>query len=153
MPILLLTTKLFLEMMIALNLFNKNHLLNFILMSLIDFYISGGAEYMHVMTIILLVNIALIIYVAFFNAHKKVIHDKWIETIKQLGGFALAWGAFSTLVGLFQAFGDLSTSQEVLPFQVIMGGLKVALITVLYGFCVFHFSIFAVIIMRLTRKD
>jgi flagellar motor component MotA len=140
-------------MMIALNLFNQNHLLNFILMSLIDFYISGGVEYMHVMTIILLLNIALIIYVSVFNAQKKVIHDKWIETIKQLGGFALAWGAFSTLVGLFEAFGDLSTSQEVLPFQVIMGGLQVALITVLYGFCVFHFSIFAVIILRLTKKD
>lgn len=122
-------------------------------MSLSDFYISGGIEYMHVMTIILLLNIVLIIYVALFNAQKKVIHDKWIETIKQLGGFALAWGAFSTLVGLFQAFGDLSTSQEVLPFQVIMGGLQVALITVLYGFCVFHFSIFAVIILRLTRKE
>lgn len=108
---------------------------------------------MHVMTIILMLNIALIIYVAFFNAQKKVIHDKWIETIKQLGGFALAWGAFSTLIGLFQAFDSLEASEEILPFQVIMGGLKVALITVLYGFCVFHFSIFAVIILRLTRKE
>ncbi len=122
-------------------------------MSLIDFYISGGVSYMHVMTFILLLNIALIIYVAFFNAQKKVIHDKWIETIKQLGGFALAWGAFSTLVGFFEIFRDLSSVVEVLPFQVIMGGLQVALITVLYGFCVFHFSIFAVIILRLTRKE
>jgi hypothetical protein len=122
-------------------------------MSLSDFYISGGAEYMHVMTLILLLNIALVIYVAFFNVQKKVIHDKWIETIKQLGGFALAWGAFSTLIGLFQAFDSLEASKEVLPFQVIMGGLKVALITVLYGFCVFHFSIFAVIILRLTKKS
>jgi hypothetical protein len=122
-------------------------------MSLIDFYISGGAEWMHVMTFILLLNLALIIYVAFFNAQKKVIHDKWIETIKQLGGFALAWGAFSTLVAFFQIFKDLSSIREILPFQIIMGGLKVALITVLYGFCVFHFSIFAVIILRLTRKE
>ena len=122
-------------------------------MSLSDFYVSGGVEYMHVMTFILLLNMALIIYVAFFNAQKKVIHDKWIETIKQLGGFALAWGAFSTLVGLFQAFDSLASMKEVVPFQVIMGGLKVALITVLYGFCVFHFSIFAVIILRLTRKE
>ncbi len=122
-------------------------------MNLSDLYVAGGLEYMHVMTFILLLNMALIIYVAFFNAQKKVIHDKWIETIKQLGGFALAWGAFSTLIGLFQAFDSLEASKEVLPFQVIMGGLKVALITVLYGFCVFHFSIFAVIILRLTRKD
>lgn len=122
-------------------------------MSLSEFYVSGGVGYMHIMTIILLLNIALIGYVAFFNAQKKVIHEKWIETIKQLGGFALAWGAFSTLVGLFQAFGDLSAMKEILPFQVIMGGLQVALITVLYGFCVFHFSIFAVIILRLTKKD
>jgi flagellar motor component MotA len=121
-------------------------------MSFSDFYVAGGSEYMHVMTLILIVNVALIIYVAYFNLQKKEIHAKWIETIKQLGGFALAWGAFSTLVGLFQAFGDLETIQEVLPFQVIMGGLKVALITTLYGFGVFHFSLFAVIILKLTKK-
>lgn len=107
---------------------------------------------MHVLTIILILNMGLIAYVIYGQVKKEEVHAKWLETIKQLGGFALAWGAFSTLVGLFQAFGDLSTMKEVLPFQVIMGGLQVALITSLYGFGVFHFSIFAVILLKLTRK-
>jgi biopolymer transport protein ExbB/TolQ len=105
------------------------------------------------LTIMLLLNIGLIIYVAYFNASKRAIHVKWLETIKQLGGFALAWGAFSTLIGLFQAFNALEASREVIPFQVIMGGLKVALLTSLYGFAIFHLSFFAVIILRLTRKE
>lgn len=121
-------------------------------MSISDFYISGGVIYMHPLTIILFLNIVLIGYVIYSQVQKNEIHAKWIETIQQLGGFALAWGAFSTLVGLFQAFGDLESSKEVLPFQVIMGGLKVALITTLYGFGVFHFSIFAVILLKLTKK-
>ena len=118
-----------------------------------EFHIVGGPEYMIPLTIILLLNIALILYVAYFNLNKKVIHSKWLETIKQLAGFALAWGAFSTLIGLFQAFGALEASKDVLPFQVIMGGLKVALITSLYGFGIFHFSIFSVIILTLTKKE
>lgn len=121
-------------------------------MSIIDFHITGGIEYMLPMTIILLLNIGLVVYVIYGQVQKNEIHTKWLETIQQLGGFALAWGAFSTLIGLFQAFGDLETSKEILPFQVIMGGLKVALITTLYGFGVFHFSIFAVIILKLTKK-
>lgn len=105
------------------------------------------------LTIILLINICLIVYVAYFNLNKKSIQTKWLETIKQLGGFALAWGAFSTLIGLFYAFGALEASKEVIPFPVIMGGLKVALITSLYGFGIFHFSFLAIIILRLTKKD
>ena len=118
-----------------------------------EFHIAGGPEYMVPLTFILLLNIALIVYVAYFNLNKKVIQMKWLETIKQLGGFALAWGAFSTLIGLFQAFDALEASQDVVPFPMIMGGLKVALITTLYGFAIFHFSFFALIILRLTKKE
>lgn len=121
-------------------------------MSIVDFHITGGLEYMLVLTFILILNIGLIVYVIYGQVRKEEVHAKWLETIKQLGGFALAWGAFSTLVGLFQAFRDLAVTKEILPFQVIMGGLEVALITSLYGFGVFHFSIFAVIILKLTKK-
>lgn len=121
-------------------------------MSIVDFYISGGLEYMHVLSAILLLNIVLIVYVIYGQVRKEEVHAKLFETIQQLGGFALAWGAFSTLVGLFQAFSDLAMMKETLPFQVIMGGLKVALITSLYGFGIFHFSILAVIILKLTKK-
>jgi len=121
-------------------------------MSISEFYISGGPEYMHMLTIILILNIGLIAYVIYGQVRKEEVHAKWLETIQQLGGFALAWGAFSTLVGLFQAFDSLEASKEILPFQVIMGGLKVALITTLYGFGVFHFSIFAVILLKLIKK-
>lgn len=118
-----------------------------------ELHLVGGPNFMIPLTIILLLNITLIIYVAYFNVNKRTIHAKWLETIKQLGGFALAWGAFSTLIGLFQAFNALEASKEVIPFQVIMGGLKVALITSLYGFAIFHLSFFAVIILRLTKKE
>jgi biopolymer transport protein ExbB/TolQ len=46
---------------------------------------------------------------------------------------------------LFFAFGDLERMKETLPFNVIMGGLKVALITTLYGLIIFLISLFSFI--------
>lgn len=119
-------------------------------MNIIDFHLIGGLPYMALLTLVLIINIGLIIYTF---TRKESLDSKWIATIKQLAGFALAWGAFSTLVGLFQAFGDLERTQDIIPFNNIMGGLKVALITVLYGLGIFLFSHLCLIGLKLTKKE
>jgi len=110
-----------------------------------DIYLAGGAQFMHVMTLIFLINLGLIIYVLLTRLQKKKINQNTLEAIRQLGGLALAWGVFSTVIGLFFAFGDLERMKETLPFNVIMGGLKVALITALYGLIIFLISLFSFI--------
>ena len=62
-----------------------------------------------------------------------------------------AFGAFGTLVGLFFAFGALEAMKETLPFNVISGGLKVALIAVLYGLIVYIITLIAYIILKLLK--
>lgn len=119
-------------------------------MSIIDFHLIGGLPYMALLTIVLITIIGLMIYSI---VRKETLNPKWIEAIKQLAGFALAWGTFSTLVGLFQAFGDLEQTQDIIPFNVIMGGLKVALITALYGFGIFLFTHVCLIVLKLTKKE
>ena len=119
-------------------------------MSIIDFHLIGGLPWMVLLSLVLLVILALIIY-SFIQ--KENFSPKWFEAIKQLGVFALAFGAFSTLVAFFQAFSDLEQMQEQLPFNVIMGGLKVALITVLYGFGIFLFSQSALIILKFMNRQ
>lgn len=117
--------------------------------SLSELYSSGGTIWMHPITLLFLINVGIAVYVLLSWINKKQWLMKWIEAIKQLGGLAVAWGAFATLVGLFQAFGALEESKDVIPFQVIMGGLKVALITVLYGLIVFCISQLVYILFKL----
>ncbi len=115
----------------------------------IDTYIAGGVEYMHPITILLLVNVGIIGYVVYNLMSQKAINPNWIEAVKHIGGFAAAFGTFGTLVGLFLAFNALEQSAQAIPFQVIMGGLKVALITVLYGLIVFFLSMVGYLVLKL----
>ena len=119
-----------------------------------DIYVSGGRVFMHPLSLILFINLGLIIFVVITKLQKKQLNKNFLEAIRQLGGLALAWGAFSTLIGLFFAFDDLEGMKETLPLYVIMGGLKVALITVLYGLIIFIFSLISFIGLRsMTNKS
>ena len=120
--------------------------------NLINTYIAGGPAYMHPITLLFLFNLGVITYVIFNHLKKKSIDKKWIETIKHVGGLALAAGTIGTLVGLFLAFDALEASKEVIPFPVIMGGLKVALINILYGLFIFFISMIVYVSMKLKIK-
>jgi len=113
-----------------------------------DIYVAGGTFFMHPLTFLLLINLGLIIFVIITRLQKKKLNKNFLEAIRQVGGLALAYGALSTLVGLFWAFDALEGMKETLPLNVIMGGLKVALITVLYGLIIFIFSLISFIGLR-----
>jgi biopolymer transport protein ExbB/TolQ len=117
-------------------------------MNLIEFHVMGGIMFMLPLALLFASNLVLIGVAAFREATPKL-----LEIIKQIGLFALAWGAFGTLVGLFQAFGDISTMSQALPMQVISGGLKVALITVLYGFGIYLFTLAALTVLAAQKKS
>lgn len=117
-----------------------------------EYHIMGGIVFMVPIFIMLLTIFGIIIYVSSTMIRNKVINLKWLEAIKHIGSFAAIWGTFSTLIGLFQAFGALERAEDIIPFQVIMGGLKVGLITVLYGLIVFCISQLAYIILKLVVR-
>lgn len=122
-------------------------------MSILDLHREGGMVYMTPLTIVFLINLGLIFYAFYVKMQHKAIQERLLETIKQLGGFALAFGAFGTLIGLFFAFGSLSEMSEALPLSTIMGGLKVALYTTIYGFIIFIVTQGAVLVLRLVGKS
>jgi hypothetical protein len=121
--------------------------------TLSELYSSGGTMWMHPITLCLIAIVCLVVYIITLQLQKRQIHTMLMEAIKQIGVLALAWGTFSTIAGFFQAFGALEEIKEMLPFQVIMGGMKVALITVLYGLIIFILSILAYIILKLSVKN
>ena len=107
---------------------------------------------MYLIDLTAIINLAIAGYIVFTIIKGRPMPVKLLEIFKHVGGFALAWGAFSTLVGLFFAFGSLEEMTETLPFNVISGGLKVALITVLYGMVVYMLTLLAYIGFQFTRK-
>lgn len=116
-------------------------------------HIEGGPPYMLPLLLLLILNIGIFIYILIAMIQKKQFNPKWLEALKQIGGLAAAYGTFGTLIGLFFAFNALEAMEEMIPLQVIMGGLKVALITVLYGLTIFCLSFLAYIVLKLTSQS
>jgi len=119
-----------------------------------DLLIEGGLSYMLPLALMLVLNLIFIVLALISKMANKEISEFNLEFIKQLGLLAFVWGIFSTMVGFYQAFSDLSQMTEALPFPVIMGGLKVALITALFGSIVFIISMSAYLGLRwMTKKS
>ena len=97
------------------------------------FFVEGGPSAMIILTVLL---IALL--VAAWKA------PKWV---KEIGISALVAGVFFTLVGLTQMFNAIHTFGHI-SFSVTCGGLKVALITAIYGLCIYFLSL----IIRIIQK-
>ncbi len=122
--------------------FNSSHDLN----------IQGGMPFMVVLNALLFVNIALMLYVIIAFISEKSVDSRLLGAIKQIGGLAAAWGTWSTILGLFFAFDAIEASEEVIPFRVICGGLKVAVITVLFGLIIYCHALLGYIGLNLARK-
>lgn len=115
---------------------------------MINFHLQGGPLYMIPLSIMLLINIFLMVRVVLKKGKDGTVQTDSIELIRQIGLLALAWGVFATVIAFFAAFSDLSKSGDSIPFEVIMGGLSVALITALYGLAIFLFSLSGFLIFR-----
>lgn len=118
-----------------------------------EMHIVGGVEWVTPITLLLLVDIGIVVYIIFSRIRKKEVSHRLLESVKQVGGLAAAFGTLGTLAAFFMAFNALEASQEIIGFQIIMGGMKVALITVIYGLLVFCLSLIAYILLKVTSKN
>ena len=87
-------------------------------------------------------SVLTILLVALFFAAWKA--PRWV---KEIGIAALVVSVFWTLLGLAQAFDTIQTVGDV-PQAVLAGGLKVCLISVLYGLIVYFISL----VIRVIQK-
>ncbi|MEK6781361.1 MAG: MotA/TolQ/ExbB proton channel family protein [Bacteroidota bacterium] len=121
--------------------------------SFLSLHFEGGPPFMFPLLLLFVLNIGIFIYILIAMIQKKPFNPKWLEAIKQIGGLAAAYGTFGTLIGLFFAFDALEALEVMIPLQVIMGGLKVGLVTVLYGLIIFCLSLLAYIILKLASRN
>ena len=101
--------------------------------SIADYFVMGGLGGMIIITILLIC-----LLLAAWKA------PRWV---KEIGIGALVFSIFWTLLGLAQAFDTIQTVGDV-PQAVLAGGLKVCLISVLYGLIVYFISL----VIRVIQK-
>ena len=119
---------------------------------MINLHIEGGVQYMVPLSILLITNLALIGYALYKRYGKHIGTDNYFQLIHHVSLLALVWGVLSTSLGLFQALGYLAKTDTTLPLNVIMGGLRVAMITAIYGMIIFLISRLALIFLKPWKK-
>lgn len=107
-------------------------------------FIEGGALFMSILTIVLIVLLAWAIYHFLPVILKKGVSlaktKERLKHIKTIGSFALIFGILGQLIGLYQAFGVIQQIGDVSP-ALLAGGLKVSMITTLYGMAIYLVSL------------
>lgn len=115
--------------------------------TLINRFMEGGVIFMSLILICLLTSL-FFTFKSFMNL--KTAPDAAMNTlqlIKDCGAIAVAVGVMGTLIGLISAFDIIEATGPVAP-QIMVGGLKVALLCPLFGLFTFGVSRLASLIIR-----
>lgn len=98
---------------------------------------------MGILTILLFVVVIVSIYFLYVIVKKEYkdldLTLKRLKLIKATGTFALVTGILGQLIGLYSAFSQIQKAGAVSP-EILMGGLRVSMITTLYGMIIFLIS-------------
>ena len=113
-------------------------------------FYEGSALFMSILTIVLIVLLAWAIYHFLPVILKKDISSsktrERLKHIKTIGSFALVLGILGQLIGLYEAFGAIQQMGDVSP-ALLAGGLKVSMITTIYGVAIYLVSLILWIIL------
>lgn len=110
---------------------------------MVDLFYMGGPLFMGILTIIFLIILAMAVYRGKGIVKGEIPYETTfryrLAHIKAVGVFALVVGILGQLVGLYDAFSYIEQAGNVSP-ALLAGGLKVSMITTLYGIFIFLVS-------------
>ncbi len=118
-----------------------------IISQLTDRLNEGGALFMYT-TLLILVAILVLLVKAFM---KPATNDKTIAIVKHLSLFVLVWGFTGQMIGLIGAFDAIQIQGEIAP-AVLAGGIRVAILSPLFGMIVFLIARLGIIILTWLKK-
>ncbi len=99
---------------------------------------------MGILTSLLVVMLAVSIYfllgISSGKAREKTNFRHQLTYIKSVGLFTMITGILGQLIGLMQAFKAIEQVNDISP-AILAGGLKVSMITTLYGILIYLLSI------------
>jgi len=101
-------------------------------------FYQGGAAFMGVLTLLLLVLLVWNVYhlVVYSRKDRELTLLRKLKQGRSIGLFALVFGVLGQMLGLFQAFGVLREVSDISP-SVIWGGVRVSMIATLYGIMIY----------------
>jgi len=108
---------------------------------------EGGPVFMYISLILLIVIIALLIR-AFL---KPAARQKTITVVSSISLFVLVWGFLGQMIGLITAFDAIEAAGDISP-SMLAGGLKIAILSPLFGMVVFLIARIGIIILNLLKK-
>ncbi len=107
---------------------------------MIELFQMGGILFMSILTI----ELALVI---FFTVKSWIAKEGKVSMIKSVGLLAAITGILGQLIGLFSAFEAIQEIGAVSP-AMLAGGLKVSMITTMYGIMIYIVSLIMSLIIK-----
>jgi flagellar motor component MotA len=123
----------------------------FLGLTLFDRFLEGGVLFMSLILICLLMSIFFTVKSILKIKTDKEVSKKILKHISDSGTLGLALGVMGAFLGLISAFDVLEASGGAEP-AIIAGGLKVALLSPLFGLLTFSVSKLAILILRIIQK-
>lgn len=107
-------------------------------------FYMGGPLFMGILTALLAAILALAVWFALAVATGRAREMKHfphrLTYLRSLGLFTMITGILGQLIGLLLAFRAIEEASDISP-AIVAGGLKVSMITTLYGIGIYLFSI------------
>jgi len=108
---------------------------------------EGGPLFMYTTLFILIVIIALLIR-GFIKIEAR---PKTITLVSSVSLFVLVWGFLGQMIGLITAFDAIEAAGDISP-SMLAGGLKIAILSPLFGMVVFLIARIGIIILNILKK-
>jgi hypothetical protein len=108
---------------------------------------DGGPVFM--VPILFLLILSIIIFVKALISPKD---DRLESLLKEVGLLALIWGLIGQCIGLISAFDAIESVGQVAT-EIVAGGLKITLLSALFGLLVFFIARLGAIILSLKKSD
>ena len=119
--------------------------------TLFNRFLEGGALFMSLILICLLLSIFFTVKSVFNIKINIETSKKMLKLISVSGSLGLAIGVMGAFIGLITAFDVVEASGGAAP-GIIAGGLKVALLSPLFGLFTFSVSRISILILRIILK-
>jgi len=109
-----------------------------------DLFYMGGPLFMGILTTLLIILLAISVYFFLRISSGKTVDipnfSHKLTYVKSVGLFTMITGILGQLIGLLDAFKAIESVGDISP-AMLAGGLKVSMITTLYGILIYLVSI------------
>ena len=119
--------------------------------TLFNRFLEGGALFMSLILICLLLSIYFMVKSFLTINTNKETSKRMLKHIGDSGTLGLALGVLGAFIGLITAFDVIEATGGAAP-SIIAGGLKVAILSPLFGLFTFSFAKLSILVLRLIQK-